>query len=132
MSGGQDPNQWNDWMQKEQENHSPYAGPEDDDLGTIDDYPPGSFAIKPDWLRCKGTNSPQLWPEGDRFIVNLDFQTTEALSSRNVIELARGFLRYEALRKLNPRQFMDLKLRNINGEIFDRMVDELVAKGVNQ
>lgn len=43
-------------------------------------------------------------------------------------ELAIGWLRYEALRKLTPSKFADLHKRNINGERFDDMVDELVAE----
>lgn len=33
--------------------------------------------------------------------------------------------RYEALRRVNPRQFMDLWNRNLKGERFDALVDEL-------
>lgn len=33
--------------------------------------------------------------------------------------------RYEKLRKLNPRQFDELYARNLRGENFDKMVDEL-------
>ena len=33
--------------------------------------------------------------------------------------------RYEALRRVNPRQFMDLWNRNLKGERFDDLVDEL-------
>ena len=42
-------------------------------------------------------------------------------------ELAVGFARYEALRKLKPYQFEELHKRNLAGENFDAMVDELVA-----
>lgn len=41
-------------------------------------------------------------------------------------ELALGFLRYEALRKLHPRQFSELHARNLAGENFDDMVTKLV------
>jgi len=34
--------------------------------------------------------------------------------------------RYEELRKMNPRQFAELYERNLHGENFDVMVDELV------
>jgi len=46
-------------------------------------------------------------------------------------ELALGFARYEALRKLNPRQFAEIHQRNLNGERFDDMIDELVLNGRN-
>lgn len=41
-------------------------------------------------------------------------------------ELARGFARYETLRRLNPKQFAELHARNLAGENFDQMVDSLV------
>ncbi len=41
-------------------------------------------------------------------------------------ESALGAVRYESLRKLNFRQFKELKDRNLRGENFDKMVDELV------
>lgn len=43
-------------------------------------------------------------------------------------ELALGYLRYEALRKLGPAAYKELHRRNLAGERFDDMVDELVRK----
>ncbi len=43
-------------------------------------------------------------------------------------ELVLGYLRYEALRKLSPRQYGELHKRNLKGENFDGMVDELIVK----
>jgi len=43
-------------------------------------------------------------------------------------EATLGYLRYEELRKLNVRQFAELFERNIAGENFDKMVDELIYK----
>ena len=37
-----------------------------------------------------------------------------------------GWLRYEALRKLNVMEFAGLFERNIRGENFDEMIDELI------
>lgn len=48
--------------------------------------------------------------------------------ARDASELARGYVRYEALRKLNPREFAELNRRNLAGERFDDLVDELVVK----
>jgi len=42
-------------------------------------------------------------------------------------ELALGWLRYEALRKLTPRHYAELCSRNLNGENFDQMVTDLIA-----
>jgi len=44
--------------------------------------------------------------------------------------LARGYARYEALRKLGPASYAELHRRNLAGERFDDMVDELVVKGL--
>jgi hypothetical protein len=43
-------------------------------------------------------------------------------------ELALGYLRYEALRKLNAGDFLALKFMEELGKNFDEMVDELIAK----
>ena len=38
----------------------------------------------------------------------------------------KGWIRYEKLRKLNPRQFEELYLKNIQtGKKFDDLVDEI-------
>jgi len=42
------------------------------------------------------------------------------------------YLRYEALRRLNPRQFEALWNRNMAGENFDAMVDEMVRKNATE
>ena len=42
-------------------------------------------------------------------------------------ELVIGWMRYKALRALTPSQFAVLHRRNLAGERFDDMVDELVA-----
>lgn len=55
-------------------------------------------------------------------------QITLLLGERTHIELAIGYLRYEALRKLNTTQFKYLHQRNSLGENFDEMVDALVAQ----
>lgn len=53
---------------------------------------------------------------------------TELLEENRL--LRRDHLRYEALRKLTPRQFMQLWDRNLKGERFDDLVDELVIHGM--
>ena len=47
---------------------------------------------------------------------------------RNGDELALGWLRYEALRKLSARRYAELCDRNLKGERFDDMVDKLVLE----
>ena len=42
-------------------------------------------------------------------------------------DVCHGFLRYEALRKLNIVEFAALYTRNLAGENFDSMVDELIG-----
>ena len=55
-------------------------------------------------------------------------RVVKLVSERALTELSLGFMRYEALRKLNPPKFAELHWRNIKGERFDDMVDELVVK----
>lgn len=43
-------------------------------------------------------------------------------------ECARGYLRYEEMRKLSPLKISELHMRNLNGERWDDMIDELIAQ----
>ena len=53
----------------------------------------------------------------------------EAMTERDPKELALGFLRYEALRKLAPYSYLELCRKNIReGHRFDDMVDQLLTK----
>lgn len=55
--------------------------------------------------------------------------TLTQILEENIL-LRRDHLRYEALRKLTPRQFMQLWDRNLKGERFDDLVDELVTQNM--
>ena len=57
----------------------------------------------------------------------LQQKASSAMESKNIAELTQGYLRYEALRKLNLRQLRELHSRNFLGENFDGMADELVV-----
>ncbi len=59
---------------------------------------------------------------------NITPQVQQALATRQPAELALGWLRYEALRKLTPRQFGDLYRLNLRGRAFDELVDDLIKK----
>ena len=43
-------------------------------------------------------------------------------------ERAKGWLRYEALRTMDIRRFTELVNRNIAGENFDEMVDQIIVE----
>lgn len=58
----------------------------------------------------------------------LQRKASAAMESNNIAELTQGYLRYEALRKLTITQFENLCIRNVNGENFDEMVDQLVIQ----
>lgn len=47
-------------------------------------------------------------------------------------DLALGYLRYEALRVVNAREWSLLRERNMAGERFDDMIDELVKQKGNR
>ena len=57
----------------------------------------------------------------------LQRKASAAMESKNIAELTQGYLRYEAARKLNAKQFAELCARNANGENFDEMIDQLVS-----
>lgn len=67
---------------------------------------------------------PQVMPNVR--VSPLDAVVSQHIRGRLPGELALGFARYEALRRLNPRQYRELHDRNMFGENFDRMVDALV------
>ncbi len=43
-------------------------------------------------------------------------------------DVIKGAARYEAIRKLSPRRLYEIHTRNMHGENFDDMIDELVVK----
>ena len=47
---------------------------------------------------------------------------------RTVPRLTLGYMRYEALRRLNPKDYTKLHQRNLLGERFDDLVDDLVVE----
>ncbi|HEY6018525.1 MAG TPA: hypothetical protein VIY48_01060, partial [Candidatus Paceibacterota bacterium] len=53
-------------------------------------------------------------------------QPSPLLVGRAIESVTEAAARYEALRLLNPRQFTELYKRNLAGENFDAMVDELI------
>lgn len=55
-----------------------------------------------------------------------------AIAEHDVKELALGFLRYEALRRMNPNQFKEIHQRNLAGERFDDIVTEELLKWKGQ
>ena len=52
----------------------------------------------------------------------------QCIASNNTVELAIGFIRYEALRKLSPKEYGEICLHNLSGTLFDDLVDELAGK----
>lgn len=58
--------------------------------------------------------------------------TAKAMGHVGPMETARGYLRYEAIRKLNADEFQALYKASIMKRIpFDELVDELVCKYAN-
>jgi hypothetical protein len=59
----------------------------------------------------------------------IEILVAQAMTERDPRELAIGYLRYEALRKLGPHRYALLCQRNIHeGKRFDDLVDELLTK----
>jgi hypothetical protein len=66
---------------------------------------------------------------GVRMEQRYDAALADALESNVPLELAIGFIRYEALRKLNALEYANLCRRNRAGERFDDLVDGLIRGG---
>jgi hypothetical protein len=59
----------------------------------------------------------------------IEVMVSQTMTERDPRELALGFLRYEALRKLGPHKYAELCRKNIReGRRFDDLVDELITK----
>lgn len=58
----------------------------------------------------------------------LQKKASAAMESKNIAELTQGYLRYEALRKVNATQFKYLSQQNLLGFNFDEMIDQLVIQ----
>ena len=56
--------------------------------------------------------------------VPLDRLVRLCVANHTPEELALGWLRYEALRRVNPRIFAEMNRRNLAGEFFDDIVTE--------
>jgi hypothetical protein len=60
--------------------------------------------------------------------MDLNDLVQRCIDSNTPAELALGWLRYEAVRKMHPRQFAAMCERNLDGEFFDDIVTEAVTK----
>jgi len=58
--------------------------------------------------------------------MELPEQLIKAVENHNINELALGWVRYEKLRRLSPREYGELCKKNLlGGERFDDLVDQL-------
>lgn len=55
---------------------------------------------------------------------SLDRLVRLVVSNHTPEELALGYLRYEAVRRMSPRTFGELHKLNLSGRFFDDLVDE--------
>lgn len=55
---------------------------------------------------------------------SLDRMVRLLVASHTPEELALGYLRYEAVRRMSPRTFGELHKLNLSGKFFDSLVDE--------
>ncbi len=72
-----------------------------------------------------------MTPHANRLQQAIRDRVLEVMNTESAFECAKGFLRYETLRKLNIPELTDLHRRNLHGERFDDMVDELIT-GLNR
>jgi len=69
------------------------------------------------------------WPEPcdcepERSAGSLERLVRLLVANHTPEELALGYLRYEAVRKMSPRTFGELHKLNLSGKFFDSLVDE--------
>ena len=50
-----------------------------------------------------------------------------AISNNAPEDMALGFIRYEVVRRMNPRSFADLVRGNVMGKRFDDLVDDAIS-----
>jgi hypothetical protein len=63
--------------------------------------------------------------------VDIDHLVRLCITEHTPEELALGWLRYEALRRVNPRIFAEMNRRNLAGEFFDDIVTEVLLSWKN-
>jgi hypothetical protein len=56
---------------------------------------------------------------------NLILDTSDQIGQH---EATKGWLRYEKMRTLNAVEFTSLQRRNLEGELWDDMIDRLIVK----
>lgn len=54
----------------------------------------------------------------------------DAIDSVGQYESAKGWLRYEKMRTLNIQQLSQLQRKNLEGEHWDDLIDQLIAKDI--
>ena len=69
----------------------------------------------------KTLEAHNAWRRGDD-----STQGSPAEIGRAIEDCVKAAKRYELVRTLNAKQFKDLHLRNLKGENFDAMVDEMM------
>ena len=62
-------------------------------------------------------------------MTNFNRKFTKAMECRAERELAIGYIRYEAVRVLNTRQYDALNCMTMQGQRFDDLVDRLIEEG---
>lgn len=62
----------------------------------------------------------------------LEKLSSETMAFHPTGDLSLGFMRYEALRKLNSHQFAELHSKNLKGKNFDDIVDEMIVESYEQ
>jgi len=58
--------------------------------------------------------------------------TDLAVEKHSIKELAIGFVRYEAARRMNPQAFNDIYAASLSGKPFDELVDESIGLWLNR
>ena len=79
---------------------------------------------------CEATCDPveSVSPSADKIQQKMRPLVLHTINTEGDYERAKGWLRYEVLRTMDIRRFTELVDRNIAGENFDEMVDQIIVE----
>lgn len=69
-----------------------------------------------------------MTPDQDKTQQQLRDLILTTADQEGAYETAKGFLRYERMRTLNAVEFAQLQRRNLEGELWDDLIDRLIVK----
>ena len=79
-------------------------------------------------MKHRDDHHAPLSPSTDKIQQKLRPLVLKTINTVGDYERAKGWLRYEVLRNMDIRRFTELVNRNVAGENFDEMVDQIIVE----